>query len=374
LYGVAGPRASVGVVTSVAGKVASPSLDWDLKADAWIQAKAGAEAKIFGKSLTDFPDKVWDSPKLTYRKPDKIQRTSGDNQTGQELTTLPSPIKVRILDSKGGPVSDVPVYFNVKTGGGSVNPTSILTDQNGYAETSWKLGPKQVAIQFMEASAKYGDLASINTSPVEFAATVGESTCPATVTDIDGNVYCTLQIGTQTWMKENLKTSKYRDGSAIPTGLSDNAWQNATAGAYAVYDNNPANNTLYGKLYNWYAVADSRNLCPAGWHVPTDADWTTLTDYLGGDTIAGGKMKAVTLWNAPNTNATNISGFSGLPGGFRYDGGAYGDIGNYGVWWSSTELSSTEAWSRYLYYDNGNSTRDNDFFKTFGFSVRCLRD
>jgi uncharacterized protein (TIGR02145 family) len=374
LYGVAGPRASVGVVTSVAGKVASPSLDWDLKADAWIQAKAGAEAKIFGKSLTDFPDKVWDSPKLTYRKPDKIQRTSGDNQTGQGLTTLPSPIKVRILDSKGGPVSDVPVYIKVKTGGGSVNPASILTDQNGYAETSWKLGPKQVAIQFMEASAKYGDLANINTSPVEFAATAGESTCPATVTDIDGNVYNTVKIGEQCWMKENLKTFRYNDGSFIPSGLSDTAWENATYGAYSTYSNN-LRDVTYGKLYNGFAVTDSRKLCPAGWHVPSDSEWSTLENFLGGAAVAGDKMKSTTGWNPPNTQATNESGFSALPGGFRaWYGLCCFSVGIDGhFWWFSPDGVSPAIGYRNLENKSAKSSRSNGD-KESGYSVRCIRD
>ncbi len=208
-----------------------------------------------------------------------------------------------------------------------------------------------------------------------------------TVTDIDGNVYSTGIIGTQIWMKENLKTTRYRDGSAIPTGLSDNAWDNATTGAYAIYDNDTANNNTYGKLYNWYAVADSRNLCPVGWHVPSDTEWKTLEIYLGmsatdadlegrrgGTQNVGGKLKSTsTLWNTPNTSATNESGFSGLPGGFRDSGGTYLGIGDFGYWWSSTENSTSNAWNRYLYYGSGSSYRYDDG-KRYGFSVRCLRD
>jgi uncharacterized protein (TIGR02145 family) len=129
-------------------------------------------------------------------------------------------------------------------------------------------------------------------------------------------------------------------------------------------------------LYNWYAVADSRNLCPAGWHVPSDTEWTTLETFLGGDSAinVGGKMKAVSsLWNPPNTGATNESGFSGLPGGNRSLDGTYSFIGNDGYWWSSTEFLTTVAWYRSLYYGNGNSFRNYNF-KQVGFSVRCLRD
>jgi len=205
--------------------------------------------------------------------------------------------------------------------------------------------------------------------------------------DVDGNVYTTVTIGTQVWMKENLKVSKYRNGDPIPTNLTDLAWSSATTGAFAIYDNSDANNTTYGKLYNWYAVADTRNLCPVGWHVPSDTEWKTLEISLGMSATdadltggrgsfqnVGGKLKSTSsLWNAPNTGATNESGFSGLPGGFRSVDGAYGTIGDNGNGWSSTESSTADAWIRYLYYNLGNSSRYN-YNKQVGFSVRCLRD
>jgi len=197
--------------------------------------------------------------------------------------------------------------------------------------------------------------------------------CPATVTDVDGNVYNTVSIGTQCWMKENLKTTRYRDSSAIPTGLSDSVWRKTTTGAYAIYDNDPANNTLYGKLYNWYAVADSRNLCPTGWHVPSDAEWTSLVNFLGGETEAGGKMKATTGWAPPNTDATNSSGFSGLPGGFRGDDGSFNFIGVNGDWWSSSQFSSIDASFCTLNFFVGSSDWDT-YQKILGGSVRCIRD
>ena len=195
------------------------------------------------------------------------------------------------------------------------------------------------------------------------------------MSDIDGNTYKTILIGTQTWMAENLKTSKYRNGTAITTGLTDAAWYNATTGAYAIYNNDPVNNTTYGKLYNWYAVADSRNLCPTGWHVPSDAEWTTLDNYLGGSYGAGGKLKSTsTLWTAPNTGATNESGFSGLPGGNRYYNGDYVDFRGSGFWWSSTEYSTTVAWYHNLYYYGDGYALRYYFNKHFGCSVRCLKD
>jgi uncharacterized protein (TIGR02145 family) len=208
------------------------------------------------------------------------------------------------------------------------------------------------------------------------------------VTDIDGTVYTSIIINGQEWMQQNLAVTKYRNGDPIPTGLDNTTWLNTTAGAYAIYDNDPANDVTYGKLYNWYAVNDSRGLCPTGWHVPSDAEWTTLINYLdpnaaGGDVfpnIAGGKMKSTGtiengdgLWYSPNEQATNESGFTGLPGGYRYNFGSYFTIGLNGYWWSSTEYYSSYAWYRILGCSNSDVSRDNGN-KRYGFSVRCLRD
>jgi len=209
----------------------------------------------------------------------------------------------------------------------------------------------------------------------------GTEDCLNSVTDIDGNVYQAVVIGTQEWMKENLKVSKYRNGDLISTNLDNTSWQNTTSGAYVIYDNNTANDSIYGKLYNWYAVADPRGLCPAGWHVPSDAEWTTLENFLGGASVAaGGKMKSTGtiqastgLWQDPNTGATNSSGFTAFPGGNCDFDGSFNGIGRYGGWWSSTESASTNAWYRSLGYLNANSYRSN-YYKPDGFSVRCLRD
>jgi uncharacterized protein (TIGR02145 family) len=192
--------------------------------------------------------------------------------------------------------------------------------------------------------------------------------------DVDGNIYTAVTIGTQVWMKENLKVSKFRNGDPIPTNLSNSAWQNTKAGAYAIYNDNASNIETYGKLYNWYAVVDSRNLCPLGWHVPSDGEWATLENYLGGASVAGGKLKSTSsLWTSPNTGATNESGFSGLPGGLRNYDGNYYLIGNDGYWWSSPENSSSFAWYQGLSYDNSSSYRYYDQEQS-GFSVRCLKD
>jgi len=194
--------------------------------------------------------------------------------------------------------------------------------------------------------------------------------------DVDGNVYDTVVIGTQVWMSKNLRVSKYRNGDAIPTNLSNTTWSSTTSGAYAIYNASAANDSIYGKLYNWYCVADPRGLCPVGWHVPSDAEWTILENFLGGSSVAGGKLKSVSpLWQSPNTGATNSSGFSGLPGGVTsWNGIYYSYIGKNGLWWSSTQLSVT-AWYRALNSYNGNVDRGGwNNFKRCGWSVRCVKD
>lgn len=192
--------------------------------------------------------------------------------------------------------------------------------------------------------------------------------------DADGNVYTSVTMGTQTWMVENLKTTKYNDGTSIPNVTVDATWAALTTPAYCWYNNNAAYKPTYGALYNWYTV-NTGKLCPAGWHVPTEAEWTTLTDYLGGASVAGGKLKesGTAHWSSPNTGATNESGFTALPGGFRsVDGTCYFVVFN-GFWWSSTESSATYAWLRFVLYDYAGVVRDSGE-KPAGFSVRCVRD
>jgi uncharacterized protein (TIGR02145 family) len=185
-----------------------------------------------------------------------------------------------------------------------------------------------------------------------------------------------VKIGKQIWMAKNLDVTHFRNGDPIPEAKTDKEWVKAgkeKQPAWCYYNNDAENGKKYGKLYNWYAVKDSRGLAPSGYHIPTDKEWTQLSDYLGGKDIAGDKMKSTSGWE-DNGNGTNRSGFSGLPGGFRYNyDGTFGSVGNLGYWWSSTESSPTYAWSRNLYYNNGNAYRYL-YSKRLGFSVRCLRD
>ena len=200
------------------------------------------------------------------------------------------------------------------------------------------------------------------------------------VTDVEGNSYKTVKIGTQIWMAENLKTSKYNDGTVIPN-ISDNTqWSNLTTGAWAYHNNDAANNAKYGKLYNWYAVSSTtngnKNVCPTGWHVPTDTEWMVLTDYLGSDSVAGGKMKEVGTinWNSPNTNATNTSLFSGLPGGYFSSGfSKFNGIGYNANWWSTTVSNSVGALYLILSCDDNEAGLDSQNKKS-GFSIRCLKN
>jgi uncharacterized protein (TIGR02145 family) len=197
------------------------------------------------------------------------------------------------------------------------------------------------------------------------------------INDVDGNVYQTVTIGTQVWMAENLKTTKYRNGDLIgtttPATLDISA--EATPKYQWAYEGSESNANTYGRLYTWYAVTDTRNVCPVGWHMSTDAEWTTLITYLGDDGVAGGKLKetGTTHWQSPNEGASNSSGFTALPSGFRNFDGRFYSIGGHGYLWSSSEYSTSSAYYRELFYNYFDISR-RYFNKANGFSVRCLRD
>jgi uncharacterized protein (TIGR02145 family) len=200
------------------------------------------------------------------------------------------------------------------------------------------------------------------------------------IKDIEGNSYKTVYIGTQQWMAENLKVTKYNDGSNIPNVDFLPAWNSLTSGAWAYYSSVTANNDKYGKLYNWYVVSKvlngNKNVCPTGWRVPTDSEWAILTDYLGGDNVAGGKMKEAGLlsWkDHPNIVATNSSLFTALPGGYRYENNFSDILGQIGYWWSSSEYDAGKAKSFTLYYNSNSSSRYYNN-KGHGLSIRCIKD
>ncbi len=210
---------------------------------------------------------------------------------------------------------------------------------------------------------------------IKFTPCTTQPNC-GTVTDFDNNIYNTIAIGTQCWMKENLRVTHYCNGELIPNVTDNTEWTKLTADAYSNYDNSDNNIDIYGRLYNWHAVNDISKICPTGWHVPSDADWTALTEFLGGESGAGGKMKEAetTHWTDPNTGATNESGFSGLPGGARSSfTGVFGGLGMETYYWSSTECFNTYAWYRFLTNVNADASR-SFAWKVTGLSVRCLKD
>jgi len=208
-----------------------------------------------------------------------------------------------------------------------------------------------------------------------------------TVTDIDGNVYQTVKIGNQLWMAENLKVTHYRNNNAIPNVTDSLAWSNLSTGAYCNSDNNETNVATYGRLYNWFAVNDSRNIAPAGWHVPSDSEWKQLEMYLGMSqeeadqdtyrgTEKGGKLKeaGTSHWYDPNEGATNESGFTALPAGARESNGTFKNYGGLlAFFWSSTEGSDSDAWFRYLPYDGSEVGRVSSDKKA-GCSIRCVKN
>ena len=264
------------------------------------------------------------------------------------------------------------------------NPTiSNDTTMNGtglgvYSDTLQNLTPSTThyvrAYATNSVGTSYGAELSFITSAIP-SFTCGTST----VSDVDNNTYNTVQIGIQCWTQSNLKVSKYRNWDSIPTGLSNSAWENTTSGAYAIYNNDPVNDDLYGKLYNHYAVTDNRGLCPTGWHVPSDGEWTTLENHLGGSGVAGGVLKSTATqptpggWNYPNTGATNSSGFTALSGGVRSSSGGFNIMTDYGFWWSSSISSASDAWCRSLNYYFSYVYRPSTS-RTLGLSVRCLKD
>lgn len=196
-----------------------------------------------------------------------------------------------------------------------------------------------------------------------------------TIKDIEGNVYNIVTIGSQTWMAENLKTTKFNDDTDIPFVTNNGQWENLTTPGYCYYDNNEDSlRDIYGVLYNWYAI-NSGKLCPEGYHIPANDEWLVLFNYLGGVDTAGGQLKEIGVehWINPNIGASNETGFTALPGGYRYQTGAFYDLGKNGNWWTATEENSGYAYY-WRIYNNLISVTGNSFLKQRGLSVRCVKD
>jgi uncharacterized protein (TIGR02145 family) len=267
----------------------------------------------------------------------------------------------------------VSIYHGSVSGPFTYNPTGQTLIIN-YTTQPYDESFNGIAIE--------GSILSFSNNDYDFTLTL-QTENTNIVTDIDGNVYQTVNIGDQVWMAENLKVTHYRDGTAITNVTDSGTWGNLTTEAYCIYNNNASNeNETYGALYNWYAVTDSRNIAPEGWHVPSEAEWQVLIDYLGGDAVASGKMKATGtiedgngFWFSPNAGATNESGFTAIPGGNSGNNGdvGYNIMGYLGYFWSSTAYNSSRAIGCYLYYDHSGVTY-NSGLNSNGFSVRCVRD
>lgn len=215
---------------------------------------------------------------------------------------------------------------------------------------------------------------------ITYTISAGIVSNPGAGVTFDGYTYSSIVLGNgQEWMSENLRTTVYANGDPIPNVLDPNQWASLTSGGWAYYNNDSQLENPYGKLYNWFTVADSRNVCPSGWHVPSAAEWQLLSDYLGGDFVSGGKMKSIgtQYWLSPNTDATNESGFSALPGGFRHHAdGTFGNMTYHGYWWSTYDAGIDFAGIRVLDYNlawldggSGGNTPKKD-----GVSIRCLKD
>ena len=191
------------------------------------------------------------------------------------------------------------------------------------------------------------------------------------------DIYQPLTIGSQVWMLKNLNVDHYRNGDTIPEVIDLKEWDTLSRGAWCYYNNSDTLGKIYAKLFNWYAVSDKRGLAPKGWLIPSDSEWTILSEFLGGDNIAGSKLKEATTlhWLSPNDGATNASGFSALPGGWRYYVlGQFENIGSNGVWWSSSEYNATDASFKLMYYDHANGFHSSYYGKRYGSSVRCIKD
>ncbi len=216
-----------------------------------------------------------------------------------------------------------------------------------------------------------------NPIPVKIAPVFNPAVTYGTMTDQEGNVYKTVKIGKQTWMAENLRTTKYRDGSNITLATNRSAWfwDDITTGIYCNYYNTLDKDSIatFGRLYNWYAVTDARNIAPAGWHVPTNAEWTELANYLGGRSVAGNKLKeaGTTHWYW-NIGATNESGFTAVPSGYRYVG-AFGSLGDVSRYWCAEGFNGL-AYCCYMFYNNSEVSIFDTTNRTSGYSVRCVKN
>ena len=263
----------------------------------------------------------------------------------------------------------------------AINVKLVFKDQKGGVVTPKTISGNLKNVKPGESKRIVWDVLSdgINLSGKYKAEVTIKKNTPVKNTPVKNTPVINLKfvlIGKQSWTSENLNVDRFRNGDLIPEAKTIQEWEaagNAKSPAWCYYDNDPNNGAKYGKLYNWYAVNDTRGLAPTGWHVPTDAEWTILSDFLGGENQAGTKMKSTSGWSASG-NGSNSSGFSGLPGGYREFNGYFSYVGYFGNWLSASEFNVSDAWDRRLYSFHADLYRSSSNNKNLGFSVRCVRD
>ena len=341
------------------------------------------------------------------QSPQKMSYQAVIRNTGNQLVTTQIGIQISILQ---GTESGKPVYVETQTP--TPNANGLVTIEIGggavvigiFEAIDWSRGPyfikTETAIDAPLTTYTITGTSQLLSVPYALYAKTSEFSAESDglrqqikilednliaggtykLADIDSNQYNVVKIGTQVWMKENLKTTKYNDGTVIPNVTDGSAWEALSTPGYCWYLNDAANNkATFGALYNWYAAdvhrTGGKNICPTGWHVPTDAEWTTLTTYLGGESVAGGKLKetGTTHWMPPNIGATNEAGFSAIPVGPRTVPRGFNTTLNSSVWWSCSDFDTANALDRWIGYSAGYVAKEPKDKKT-GYSVRCLRD
>ena len=361
-------------------------IDWDCEFALGLDGKISMDLSAFhfDEATKEIVNKDFYGPRDTLYSAPHLEIVSGNNQTGAAGEQLAEPFRVKAVDNYGNLCQlPVNVYWDVTQGNGQLDAAnSYYTFSDEYAENYYEFG-ESAGENRITSYLKKAD-GTIHGGKI-FTATVEESEFETgTMTDQDGNVYKTVKIGEQWWMAENLKVTHYRNDDAIPNVTDDTEWTNLTTGACCANENDINNIEMYGLLYNWYAAADSRDLAPVGWHVPTDDEWKELEMSLGMSqsdanntgwrgTDEGSKLKATSGWYN-NGNGTNESGFTALPGGYRvYGNDSFRKSGGSGDWWISTGYSSTHAWRRHLAYDNSAVARYY-YDKRRGCSMRLIKD
>jgi uncharacterized protein (TIGR02145 family) len=341
------------------------------------KTEAGMGTGIFETSLSDL------SPGTTYHtRAYAITGTEVSYSSDYEFTTLDYPQLTTkelinagtFVISTGGDIQSGGAIYNAGVCWGTQPLPSIADDktEDQLVYSSFFSDPYGL----LPATTYYIRSYATNMVGTGYGNQIVITMPDATVYDLDGNPYSSVTIGTQVWLTENLKTTKYANGEDIPHINNENIWQNTTMGAWCYFENMPEFEVPYGKLYNWYTVTESRNVCPEGWHVPSDSEWNTLITFLGGSDTAGNALKETGNghWASANDFATNSSGFTALPGGAQsaLPGYSY-PAQSLGMFWSTTQLDANSAYGYYL-FDSYQSITKQEYLKQSGLSVRCIKD